>query len=93
MKASIYQRAAENGAHLETTCVGISLDRWNELMKGARPANNRKATLAAIRAGVISEEQGREEIKRPYYNPYTHYVTRTHIIYVNSAIEHFIKVN
>jgi len=90
---SIYQQANNNGAHLETTCVGISLDRWNELMKGARPANNRKATLAAIRAGVIPEEQGKKEIKHPHFNPYTHYVTRTHIIYVHSAIEHFIKVN
>lgn len=90
---NIYERAKRNGAEFESTCIGISQSKWDALMKGARTANKRKATLAAIQAGVISEEQGKREIKQPYYNPYEHFVTRTHIIYVNSAVEHFVKVN
>ena len=27
------------------------------------------------------------------YNPYNHYRTKTHIIWVHSAIEHFFKIN
>ncbi len=90
---NIYERAKRNGAESESTCIGISQSKWDALMKGARRANKRKATLAAIQAGAISKEQGRQEIKQPWYNPYEHLVTRTHIIYVNSAVEHFIKVN
>jgi hypothetical protein len=44
-------------------------------------------------AGVISEEDGRRELNSEHWNPYEHYVTRTHIIYVHSAVDHFIEVN
>ena len=89
MKKSIYDRATKNGCYLETTCVGISQWKWDELMKGARPANKRKVIKVALMLGIAEPE----ELKSMYYNPYTHQVTRAHIIYVNSAIEYFIKVN
>jgi len=90
---NIYKRAINNGCNLECTCVGIGVNKWDELMKGARQANKKKVIKIALLAGVIDNEQAREETKRPYYNPYTHYVTKKHIIYVHSGIEHFISIN
>lgn len=90
---NIYQRALNNGCHLEGTCVSCGVNRWDELMEGHTKADRKQAVKVAEYAGVIDMEQAREEIKRPYYNPYTHYKTKTHIIYVHSGIEHFIKVN
>ncbi|HXS59732.1 MAG TPA: hypothetical protein VN703_02850 [Candidatus Sulfopaludibacter sp.] len=93
MKNNIYQRAFNNGCFLESTCVGMEQYEWDKLMKGHTKANKRKVVKIALLAGVIEEEQATEEIKKSYYNPYTHYKTKTHIIYVHSMIEHFIKVN
>jgi len=90
METNIYQRAINNGCELETTCVGCN--NWDELMKGHTIADRKKVVKIAFLAGVIDKEQAREETKRPYYNPYTHYKTKTHIIYVHSMIEHFIRV-
>ena len=92
MKNNIYQRAINNGCEFEATCVGIGQNKWDELMKGHTKANRKEVVKIALLAGVIDEQQAREEIKRPYYNPYNHYKTKTHIIYVHSMIEHFIKV-
>lgn len=89
---TIYERAKNNGCEFYATCANINLNEWDELMKGARPANKKKVIKAALLAGVIDESQAQQESKHLYYNPYTHYVTKTHIVYVNSAIEHFIKV-
>lgn len=89
MKQSIYDRAAKNGCYLEATCTGISQWKWDELMKGARTANKRKVIKVALMLGIAEPE----ELKSVHYNPYTQQVTRTHIIYVNSGIEYFIKVN
>lgn len=62
-------------------------------MKGARPCSRKVAVSAAVETGVIEESEGRNELKRPHYNPYQHLRTKTHIIYVHSAIEHFIRIN
>jgi len=92
MKNNIYQRAINNGCEFETSCVGIGQNEWDRLMKGHTKADRKQVVKIALLAGVIDSEQAREETKRPYYNPYTHYKTKTHIIYVHSMIEHFIKV-
>lgn len=89
---NIYERAKINGVSFEFTCVGISMYKWDMLMKNHKRADRKKVVKIALMAGVIDEEQAREEIKRPYYNPYNHFKTDSHIIYVQSAIEHFIKV-
>lgn len=89
---TIYERAAANGCYFECTCVGISQSKWDRLMQGARRANKKKVIKIALLAGVIDEEQAAMETKKPYYNPYNHYHTKTHIIYVHSSIEHFIRV-
>lgn len=83
---TIYQRAKERGCYLEATCVSSTQREWDNFMKGARPANTKKVERIAEFAGLISKED------RKYYNPYNHYVTKTHIIYVHSGIEHFIRV-
>ena len=93
MKNNIYQRAINNGCEYQATCVGIGQNEWDRLMKGARQADRKKVIKVALLAGVIDKDQAKEETKRPYFNPYNHFVTKTHIIYVHSAIEHFIKVN
>lgn len=90
---SIYERAKLNGCYYETSCVSSSAREVEKLMKGATRANKKQVVKIALEAGVIDEQQATEEIKHPYYNPYKHYKTKTHIIYVHSAIEHFIRVN
>lgn len=90
---NIYERAKRNGCQFVATCVGIGTYEWEKYMKGHTRANRKEVVKIALQAGVIDEEQAREELKRPYYNPYNHFKTKTHIIYVHSAIEHFIEVN
>ena len=90
---NIYERAKQNGCQFIDTCVGIGLNKWEELMKGHTKANRREVVKIALQAGVIDEEQAREELKKPWYNPYRHYKTKTHIIYCHSGIEHFIQIN
>lgn len=88
----LYNKAQQKGCHLEDTCVGIGIYKWEELMKGATRANRKIAVKIALLAGAIDEEQAKTELKRPWFNPYNHFKTETHLIYVNSAIEHFIKI-
>lgn len=76
--------------YYETNCTQISIDKWDILMKGNRAANKRKVIEAALQTGVIDEWQAKEETKKPYFNPYEHRQTKTHFIYIHSAIEHFI---
>lgn len=93
MKNDIYQRTFKNGCFLECDCTTISCWKWDKLMKGHTKADRRKVINIALMAGVITEEDAKKEMKFSYYNPYTHYKTKTHIVYVHSCIEHFIKVN
>lgn len=90
---NIYKKAEQKGCYLESTCVNINLAVWDEIMKGARNANNTKAVKVALLAGVIDNEQAKMEIKNPNYNPYTHKVSENYVIYIHSCIEHFIKIN
>jgi hypothetical protein len=92
-KLSIYQRAKKFGCRSVGTCVSNSSVQCDIYMKGARPANKKKVIRIALLAGIIDAEQAKQELKNPNYNPYTHYVTRKHIIYVWSAQEHFIEVD
>ena len=90
---NIYQRATTKGCQYETNCTAISIWEWERLMKGHRPANRLKVLKVALLSNVIDLEQYKNERKKPYFNPYNHFITKTHVIYVNSAIEHFIKRN
>lgn len=86
-----FYRQFEQGAYLECTCVGISANKWDKLMKNAKRADRRIVIRAAIKAGIISKEEGLRELKQPYYNPYNHYRTNEHLVYVHSRIEHFLR--
>lgn len=85
--------AQQRGCFLDCTCVDITARKWDALMANATKANKKLVTKIAFIAGIIDEEQYKNEIKKPHYNPYTCYKTSTHAIYVNSGIEYFIKIN
>lgn len=82
----IYKRAERNGVYLECTCVGISMTRWEELMKGATRADTNRINRMLVKQNLLQKD----EIK--LYNPYYYYKTKTHIIRVHSSIEHFYKI-
>lgn len=89
---NIYQRAKRNGVEFADTCVGIGQYQWDKYMKGHTRANRKEVVKIALQAGVIDEYEAKRQIKNPYYNPYNHYKTKTHIVYCHSGIEHFIRV-
>ena len=74
---------------LECTCTNISIDKWNELMKGSRPINY-KWLVNKIKREL---RYLYDELSLEYYNPYETQcrVTKTHYILVSSAIEYFIR--
>jgi hypothetical protein len=77
--------------YLDCTCVEIGPKKWDLLMKGARKCAQKIAVKAALEVGVIDEYTAKMEMRYRSYNPYIHYRTKKHIIYVHSSIEHFIK--
>jgi hypothetical protein len=75
--------------YLECTCENISIDRWNELMKGAKKVSYKRLV------NLIKKELPYlyNELTLQYYNPWENDCkqTKTHYILVHSAIEYFIK--
>ena len=73
----------------ETNCTEISLDKWNELMRGARKASYKKLV------GLIKKNLPKlyKELALDFPNPYAEQCkqTKTHYILVSSAIEYFIQ--
>ena len=75
--------------HLEGTCGNMTIDKWNELMKGAKPiyykwlVNKIKKEMPHLYTKLCLD----------YINPYANQcrVTKTHYILVCSAIEYFIR--
>ena len=78
--AEFYRRAETNGVYLECDCSSITSRKWDVLMEGAIRADKNKA-LKII--GRVDE----------FYNPYEFYRTKTHLIYVHSAVEYFYRIN
>ena len=74
---------------LEYTCCEVTLDKWNDLMKGAKPINY-DWLKNKIRKHLPDLYR---DLCLDCYNPYGHQssVTKTHYILVHSAIEYFIK--
>jgi hypothetical protein len=83
----IYNKAKQNGITLECTCVGMSERKWDSLMEGATRADKRIVDKLVLEA----DPSFTPFIK--YYNPYNHFKTKTHLIFVHSCIEHFFKIN
>lgn len=75
--------------YLECTCVGIGIERWNQLMKGSKPLN-----YEWLRRKVKKHmPELYDALGMDYYNPYENQtrVTGTHYILVHSSIEYFIN--
>ena len=75
--------------YYETNCTYVSIDEWNQLMKGARKCSYKR---------LVSKI--RRELPELYfdlclniYNPYEAQCkqTKSHYILVHSAIEYFIR--
>ena len=77
--------------YLECTCAEITTDKWNELMKGAKPINY-KWLVNKIKRELRSLYN---DLSLEFYNPYAEQcrVTKTHYILVSSATEYFINKN
>lgn len=77
--------------YLDCTCEDITLDKWNDLMKSAKPINYKWL------CNKIKRELPKlySELCLNYYNPFMEQskITKTHYILVHSAIEYFIKKN
>lgn len=75
--------------YLECTCVGITKERWDELMKNTKPMNY-KWLVAKIKKHLPELYYS---IGLDYPNPWASQCckTKTHWILVHSAIEYFIN--
>jgi len=73
--------------YLECTCVGIGLNKWEELMKNCTQANKR--TIDRLVKKHLPDLY--DSLALWAYNPYNYYKTKTHLILVHSSIEYFLK--
>lgn len=86
MKANeIYKKAQERGLTLECTCSEVTEKIHEKLFDGATVANKR------IVNKLVAPFFEKDFTK--LWNPYQSYKTKTHIIFVHSAIDHFFKIN
>jgi len=85
--AEIYRRAIANGIEFECTCADVEYGKWEQLMEGATKANERIITKILVEMGFL------DKFEVSLYNPYHHYKTERHLIYVHSGIEHFFRIN
>ena len=77
--------------YFECACCNISESKWDDLMKGAKKANGSK-----IRKMIKDQlPELYEGLCLQYPNPCEHQSqkTETHLIYVHSAIEYFLRIN
>ncbi|MDO4756420.1 MAG: hypothetical protein Q4A54_08760 [Parabacteroides sp.] len=74
--------------YYETNCTCVSLDEWNELMKGARKCSYKRL----INRIKIELPDLYNDLCLAFHNPFESHCkqTRTHYILVHSAIEYFI---
>ena len=76
--------------YLECRCCDISEFKWDKLMEGAKKANGSKIK------GMIKKQLPElyNDLSLNFGNPYEQQSqkTKTHYIYVWSAIEYFLKI-
>ncbi len=74
--------------YYETNCTCVSINEWNQLMKGARKCSYNRM-VSKIKRELPDLYR---ELSLNYYNPFESQCkqTRTHYILVHSAIEYFI---
>ena len=82
---------------LECTCTEIRVSKWDRLMEGATRADvykvNRfvKEFLPDLFNSLGFNDKPLKDLL--WYNPYSYYKTKTHLILVHSSIEYFLKIN
>ena len=74
----------------ECNCVSISQFKWNDLMQGAKKANGKR--IKAMIKDQIPELYKSLALNFP--NPYegNSMRTNTHLIYIHSGVEYFLKI-
>lgn len=74
---------------LETTCENITIDKWNQLMKGAKPLSY-KWLVAKIKKELPDVYT---DLQLNLFNPYWKqcYTTKTHYVLTHSSIEYFFN--
>jgi hypothetical protein len=82
----LYDRAIRNGCEFECDCSGTNYRTWDKLMKGATKANTILVHKLAKQLGIVPEGFNAKN------NPYEQKKTKTHLIYIHSGIEHFIRI-
>lgn len=90
-RVSKASQAYNSTIELEYTCVDVTMSEWESLMEGAVKANGSK-----IRAMIKKQlPELYNDLALQFYNPYEQQSERTdtHLIYVSSAIEYFLKIN
>jgi len=84
------KQAYNSKIELQYTCDSISLNKWNSLMQKAVKANGLK-----IRAMIKKQlPELYNSLALNFYNPYEQQSqrTKTHLVYVHSGIEYFLKI-
>ncbi len=75
--------------YLECTCADIGIDKWNELMRGARKCSYKRLVKKVKKELPMLYNELSLELYNPYENDCRQ--TKTHYILVSSAIEYFIR--
>ena len=75
--------------YLECTCADVSIDKWNELMKGAKKASYKRLVGKIKKELPYLYNELRLDLINPWENDCKQ--TKTHYILVHSAIEYFIR--
>jgi len=78
-----------NSLYLDCTCVGIDIERWDQLMERATKANKRTINnLVKRHLPDLYKALGLN-----YRNPYNYFKTKEHLVLVHSSIEYFLSYN
>lgn len=87
---NIYQKAEENGIMLECTCSSITETEWNKLYKGSRKANGKKIRMLIKKHLPELYEALSLNLNNPFEEQSVR--TETHLIYIWSATDYFLKI-
>ena len=83
----IYKKALKNGVTFEGKCTDLpNKEEWDKLMEGNEPADKKEVEKLLVTLGFLNQED------MSLHNPYLPRMTKTHIIYVHSRIEHFYRI-
>jgi len=85
------KQAYNSNIYLQYTCDQITISKWDELMGGAI-----KASGVKIRKMIKTQIPSLyKSLALNFHNPFEHQCkrTKTHLVYVHSGIEFFLKIN